>query len=78
MPNIMTTTGEGCAIVECYFSVNSDGEIEDLKVMFDGVNIIAALTEDQCIDIESDCMAGYLAQCKEDNAEAKFDRKQEL
>lgn len=77
MPNISTTTGEGRAIVDCSYSVDSDGDIEDLKVNYHGLNIIKALTEEQVNDIEAECLATYLEQCKEDAAEAKWERKQE-
>lgn len=75
--NLLTTTGEGRAIVQCDFSVDSDGDIEDMQVMFNGVNIIDALTEEQRTEIESQCLTDYLATCEDEKAEAAWERKQE-
>lgn len=69
--------GEGKATVECDFRVSSDGDIEDLTVECDGVNIIMALTSSQIEDIEAACLQANLLQVLDDVLAARRENKQE-
>jgi hypothetical protein len=77
MPNHMTRVGEGRAIVNCTFDIDSDGDVENLKVELEGVNIFDSLTEDQVNDLEAECYAAYVAEAKEQADDYKIEAYEE-
>jgi len=68
-----TVTGAGFAPVTCLFNVSSDGDIEDMKVMIGGVDIVKALHPDQINVLEIGCWQSYLDDAKERNAELRIE-----
>lgn len=67
-----TTTGEGCAIVDCQFNVSDEGDVEDLIVEFNGINVLPVLTEEQVMDLEYACYQNYLKECDEAHWDARI------
>lgn len=74
MPSIMTTTGEGCAIVHVDYDVDSDGDVTNLDVTYQGVTVNGALSLEQVEEIEAKCLASYLKECKAISAEFSIER----
>ena len=68
-----TTIGDGAAIVECQYHFDSDGDLDELTVMFHGVDIKDALTESQIADIEAKCHAAAEADYKESKDDSRID-----
>jgi len=68
-----TTTGDGNAPVTCLFNVDSDGNVQDMRVMVGATDIIKALSEDQVTELEYDCWKSYLDDTKQRNAEQRIE-----
>ena len=56
-----TTIGEGDAPVECHYQFDDDGDLETLQVMFNGVDIVDALSDQQMGLLEDICRAAAKA-----------------
>ena len=68
-----TRIGEGDANVTCHYHFDSDGCLDDLEVMFQGVNITDALTDQQLADIESECLDSALSDYEERKHDTAID-----
>lgn len=71
---LMTLTGVGLAVVCCEFTVSNDGDIHDLTVLFDEVDIAAAISDEQRMDLEIQCMGAYREWAATERDNAAFDR----
>ena len=60
-----TTIGEGSAIVICHYHFDSDGDLDTLRVMFEGVDIRDALSEPQLDEIERECRSAAKTEYEE-------------
>ena len=67
-----TTIGEGSAIVICHYHFDSDGDLDTLRVMFEGVDIRDALSDQQLAELEDECRAALASDAKD----AEYDRGQ--
>ena len=50
-----TNIGEGDAPVTCHYSFDSEGDLDALQVIFFGVDIKDALTDQQLGELEDEC-----------------------
>ena len=57
-----TTIGVGNASVICHYSFDSDGYIDELKVMFFGIDIASVLADQQLGELEDECRAAATAE----------------
>ena len=73
-----TTIGEGPAYVTCGYEFDSDGDLDDLEVMMEGVDIVQALTLQQLAELEDKCRAAAKADYEERKWDAKIDNYIEL
>lgn len=73
-----TTIGEGAASVTCRYHFDSDGDLDELEVMFFGVDIRDALTDQQLGEIEDECRAAAEADYEESKWDTKIDNLIEL
>lgn len=73
-----TTIGEGNASVICHYSFDSDGDLDDLKVMMQGTDIRDALTDQQLGELEDECRKAAEADYEESKLDAKIDNLIEL
>ena len=71
---LLTKTGEGGAAVVCIFDVNSDGEVDGLKVEFKGNDILDALSLEQVEEIDRKCFKHYMDEADQSNADAAIER----
>ena len=71
---LITKTGEGGAEVVCTFDLNSDGEVDGLKVAFCGVDVLALLSLEQVEAIELECLHRYMDEAKQSNTDAAIER----
>ena len=69
-----TTIGEGGANVTCNYHFDSDGDLDDLEVMFHSVDIKDALTDQQLGELEDECRAAAEADYEESKGEALISR----
>ena len=67
-----TTIGEGAAPVVCRYHFDSDGDLDHLYVLFQGVDIKEALTDQQLGELEDKCRAALESDAKD----AEYDRGQ--
>lgn len=67
-----TTIGEGDDSVECRYHFDSDGDLDTLRVMFEGVDIKDALSDQQLGELEDECRAALASDAKD----AEYDRGQ--
>ena len=68
-----TTIGEGDAPVTCRYHFDIDGDLEELMVMFNGVDIVDALTIQQLDKIEAECRAAAEADYEESKDDARIE-----
>ena len=68
-----TTIGEGSASVTCGYEFDDDGDLDDLEVMLDGVNIVQALTLQQLAELEDKCRASAKADFESSKDDARID-----
>ena len=68
-----TTIGEGDASVICHYSFDSDGDLDELKVMFFGVDIASVLTDQQLGELEDECRAAAKADYESSKDDARID-----
>ena len=68
-----TTTGEGDAPITCHYDFDIDGDLEKLKVMFNEVDIVDALTIQQLDKIEAECRAAAEADYEESKDDARIE-----
>lgn len=68
-----TTTGEGDAPVTCRYHFDIDGDLEELEVMLNGVDIVDALTIQQLDEIEAECRAAAEADYEESKDDARIE-----
>ena len=68
-----TTTGERNASVICHYSFDSDGDLDDLKVMFFGIDIASVLTDQQLGELEDECRAASKADFESSKDDARID-----
>ena len=73
-----TTIGEGDASVICHYEFDSDGDLDALQVMFKGVDIVDALSDQQMGALEDKCRAAAKADYEERKWDAKIDNLIEL
>ena len=73
-----TTIGEGNASVICHYSFDSDGDLDELKVMFFGVDIASVLADQQLGELEDECRAAAKADYEEGKWDTKIDSLIEL
>ena len=73
-----TTICEGSAYVTCGYQFDSDGDLDGLEVMLDGVDIVQALTLQQIAELEDKCRAAAKADYEESKWDAKIDNLIEL
>lgn len=64
-----TTIGEGDAPVTCRYHFDIDGDLEEIEVMLNGVDIVDALTIQQLDELEDECRAA----AKTEHAESRYD-----
>ena len=67
------TTGEGDASIICHYDFDIDGDLEELKVMFNGVDIVDALTLQQVNKIEAECRVAAEADYEESKDDARIE-----
>ena len=68
-----TTIGEGSAIVICHYHFDSDGDLDTLRVMLSGVDIVDALTIQQLDKIEAECRVAAEADYEESKDDARIE-----
>jgi len=68
-----TTIGEGDASVICHYSFDSDGDLDELIVMMQGVDIKDALTDQQLGELEDECRAALKADYENTRYDAAID-----
>ena len=68
-----TTIGEGDAPVICHYNFDIDGDLEELEVMLNGVDIADALTIQQLDKIEAECRAAAEADYEESKDDARIE-----
>lgn len=73
-----TTIGEVDASVTCHYHFDSDGDLDDLQVMFLGVDIAGVLTDQQRGELEDECRAAAKADYEERKWDTKIDNLIEL
>ena len=73
-----TTIGEGNAPVTCHYDFDSDGDLDALQVMFNGVDIVDALNDQQMGLLEDICRAAAKADYEEQKWDTKIDSLIEL
>lgn len=56
---IKTLIGEGRAVVDVDYHFNTDREFDHFKVLLNGTDITAALTEEQRWELEDECEKDY-------------------
>lgn len=59
-----TTIGSGSAVVTVTYTID-DGLASADRVLFNGVNIADALSDDQLSDLDMECQAHYIKECRE-------------
>lgn len=69
-----TVIGEGSEVVQCWFDVSSDGDIESLRVFGDVGEVTNYLHLTQIEELEYECSDAYLRDAKERNDDAMVDR----
>lgn len=74
MPSLMTTTGEGRAIVQVDYDIDDDGDVTNMDVTYQGVTVNGVMSSDQIEDMEQECWAHYIKWAKEENDEAAIER----
>ena len=67
------TTGEGDALVTCVYDFDIDGDLEELEVMLNGVDIVDALTIQQLDKIEAGCRVAAAAEYEESKDDARIE-----
>jgi len=76
-----TTIGEGSAYVTCGYQFDSDGDLDDLEVMFQGVNITDALSDQQLAELEDECRAALESDAKDneyDRGQVAYEERMEI
>lgn len=68
-----TTIGEGDAPVTCHYEFDSDGDLDDLEVMLEGVDIVSALTLQQLAELEDKCRAAAKADYEDTRYDTAID-----
>lgn len=59
--------GEGRAVVYCFYEMSSDGDVEDLLVEFNNVDITPTITMDTYEDLCAECYQAYVKEAKQSN-----------
>ena len=57
----MRYQSEGDASVICHYEFDDDGDLDTLQVMFNGVDIVNALSDQQLAELEDKCRAAAKA-----------------
>ena len=73
-----TNIGEGDAPVTCHYEFDSDGDLDSLQVMFNGVDIVDALTDQQLGLLEDICRSAAKGDYEEQKWDTKIDSIIEL
>lgn len=60
-----TTIGSGSAVVTVTYTIDDDLASAD-RVLFNGVNIADALSDDQLSELDMECQAKYFEACQEE------------
>ena len=60
-----TTTGEGDAPITCRYHFDDDGDLEELQVIYGGIDIVDALSEPQLDEIERECRSAEKTEYEE-------------
>jgi len=68
-----TNIGEGDAPVTCHYEFDSDGDLDALQVMFNGVDIVDALSDQQMGRLEDICRAAAKADYENTRYDAEID-----
>lgn len=68
-----TTTGEGNAPVKCIYHFDSDGDLDALEVLLQGVDIKNALSDQQIADLEESCRAHAKSDYESSKDDARID-----
>jgi hypothetical protein len=68
-----TNTGEGGASVTCHYSFDSDGDLDGLIVMMQGIDIRDALSDQQLAELEDKCRAAAKADYEETKDDSRID-----
>jgi hypothetical protein len=68
-----TTTGEGSASVICHYEFDSDGDLDALQVLFNGVDIVDALSDQQMGRLEDVCRAAAQADYEDTRYDTRID-----
>ena len=69
-----TTIGEGDASVICHYEFDDEGDLDTLSVMFNGVDIVDALSDQQMGELEDECRKAAKADYEESKGEALISR----
>lgn len=69
---LQTTIGSGRAVVTVTYTVD-DSQASADRVLFNGVNIADALSEDQLSELDMECQAFYLKECRQYNEDADIE-----
>ena len=68
-----TNIGEGDALVTCHYEFDSDGDLDSLQVMFNGVDIVDALTDQQLGLLEDICRSAAKGDYESSKDDARID-----
>ena len=68
-----TNIGEGDAPVTCHYEFDSDGDLDSLQVMFNGVDIVDALTDQQLGLLEDICRSAAKGDYESSKDDARID-----
>ena len=60
-----TKIGYGNAAVTCRYHFDDDGDLEDLQVIYGGIDIVDALSEPQLDEIERECRSAAKTEYEE-------------
>lgn len=67
-----TKTGNANWVIDVYFDVSMDGDIDNLLILNEARPVTGLLSEGQIEEIESEAWAHYERECKEHNDDLKI------
>lgn len=69
-----TTTGQGAVIVTVNYRMTEDGDIDLCNVMFNGIDILDAIAEEQADVLVDSCAYAYEAWAAQQNEELRIEQ----
>ena len=69
-----TTTGQGAMPVACNYEIDSDGNVNLLSVIYQGIDILDAITEEQADVLVDSCAYDYEQLAREANEELAIEQ----